>query len=77
MFVDYSGKKPHVVRAATGELIDVELFVAVLGRVELHVRGGGRYTQQLPHWIASNSRAVAFFGGVPGARGSRPVESPP
>lgn len=28
MFVDYSGKKPHLVNASTGELIEVELFVA-------------------------------------------------
>jgi transposase len=28
LFVDYSGKKAHVVDAATGEVTDVELFVA-------------------------------------------------
>src|SRR3954464_10794076 len=31
MFVDYSGKKPHIVDAATGEAIEVQRFVAVLG----------------------------------------------
>ena len=31
MFVDYSGKKPTLVDAATGEVFEVELFVAVLG----------------------------------------------
>ncbi len=31
IFVDYSGKKPRIWDAQTGELIDVELFVAVLG----------------------------------------------
>ena len=30
-FVDYSGKKPHIVDSNTGEVIDVELFVMVLG----------------------------------------------
>ena len=30
-FVDYSGKKPHLVDPKTGEVIEVELFVAVLG----------------------------------------------
>src|SRR5437588_5317750 len=30
-FVDYSGKKPHVVDPKTGECTDVELFVAALG----------------------------------------------
>jgi transposase len=39
-FVDYSGKKPCIWDARTGERIEVELFVAVLGRLELHVRRG-------------------------------------
>jgi len=31
LFVDYSGKKPHYVDRATGEVVEAELFVAVLG----------------------------------------------
>ena len=31
MFVDYAGKKPTIVDAATGEVFAVELFVAALG----------------------------------------------
>src|SRR5438876_1052628 len=31
MFVDYAGQKPRLVDPATGEIRDVELFVAVLG----------------------------------------------
>jgi transposase len=31
MFVDYAGKKPHLVNSSTGELTEVELFVVVLG----------------------------------------------
>lgn len=31
LFVDYSGKKPQIVDPATGEVHEVELFVAVLG----------------------------------------------
>ena len=31
LFVDYSGRKPRVVDPNTGEVIEVELFVAVLG----------------------------------------------
>ena len=30
-FVDYSGKRPKIVDAKTGEHVEVELFVAVLG----------------------------------------------
>jgi transposase len=31
MFVDYSGKKPSIVNSATGQVVEVELFAAVLG----------------------------------------------
>jgi transposase len=31
LFVDYSGNKPHLVDPNTGERVEVELFVAVLG----------------------------------------------
>lgn len=66
MFVDYSGKKPRVVDPETGELVEVELFVAVLGASNYTYAEATR-TQQLPDWIASNVRALAFFDGVPAA----------
>jgi len=66
MFVDYSGNKPHIVDPHTGECIEVELLVAVLG-ASSYTYAEATYTRQLPDWIASNSRAVAFFGGVPAA----------
>jgi transposase len=66
VFVDYSGKKPHIVDAATGEIIEVEFFVAVLG-ASSYTFAESTYTQQLPDWIASNTRALTFFGGVPNA----------
>ena len=31
LFIDYSGKKPHLVDPKTGEVQEVELFVAALG----------------------------------------------
>jgi transposase len=31
VFVDFSGKRPHLVDRRTGELVPVELFVGVLG----------------------------------------------
>lgn len=66
MFVDYSGKKPHIVDPLTGEVIDVELFVAVLGASSCTF-AEATHTQQLPDWIASNTRAFTFFDGVPNA----------
>ena len=66
VFVDYSGKRPRIVDAATGEVTDVELFVAVLGASNLtYVEAS--YTQRGPDWIASHVRALEYFGGVPGA----------
>ncbi|HEY4180404.1 MAG TPA: IS21 family transposase [Kofleriaceae bacterium] len=66
LFVDYSGKKAHIVDAATGEVTDVELFVAALGASNL-TYAEATYTQRGPDWIASHVRAFEHFGGVPAA----------
>ena len=63
MFVDYAGKKPHLVNPITGELIPVELFVAVLGASSL-MYAEATWTQTLVDWIGSHTRAFSFFGGV-------------
>ena len=49
LFVDYSGKRPHLVDFMTGESVPVELFVCVLGASSslpvshtIHRRAGGR-----------------------------------
>jgi transposase len=62
-FVDYAGKKPRLIEPATGELIEVELFVAVLGASNYTYAEATR-TQQVPDWLASHQRAFQFFGGV-------------
>jgi transposase len=66
LFVDYSGKKAHLVDAATGEVTDVELFVAALGASNL-TYAEATYTQRGPDWIASHVRAFEYIGGVPAA----------
>lgn len=66
LFVDYSGKRPHIIDRETGEAIDVELFTAVLGASNYTYTEATR-TQQLPDWIASHARVFAFLGGVPRA----------
>lgn len=66
MFVDYSGKKPHLVDPQTGELTEVELFVAVLG-ASSYAYAEATYTQQVSDFVGSHTRAFAFFGGVPRA----------
>lgn len=66
LFVDYSGKKPTIVDPTTGELVEVELFVAVLGASN-YTFAEVTATQRLPDFIASHVRAFAFLGGVPAA----------
>lgn len=63
MFVDYSGKRPEILDLRTGEVIAVELFVAVLGASSYTYAEATR-TQRGPDWIASHVRAFEFFGGV-------------
>jgi transposase len=63
IFVDYSGKKPSVVEATTGEIIEVELFVAVLGASNLTYVEATR-TQKMGDFIGSHVRAFEYFGGV-------------
>jgi transposase len=65
-FLDYSGKKPRIVDPATGGEVEVELFVAVLGASNYTYVEATR-TQRLPEFLASNARALDFFGGVPRA----------
>jgi transposase len=63
-FVDYSGKKPHIVDRETGEVIEVELFVMVLGASNYTYAEATR-TQKLGDFVASNVRAFAYLGCVP------------
>ena len=62
-FVDYAGQKPHLVDPTTGEVIEVELFVGVLGASNYTFAEATR-TQQLPDWLGSHARMFHFFGGV-------------
>lgn len=64
LFIDYAGQTMPVVDATTGEVRQVQIFVATWGAsnymyVEAHE------AQSLPYWIGAHTRALAFFGGVP------------
>lgn len=65
-FIDYSGKKPSIVDPSTGERIEVELFVAVLGASSYTYAEATR-TQKVADFASSHVRALEFFGGVPAA----------
>ena len=64
MFVDYAGTKLAVVDPITGEVLTAELFVAVLG-ASSYTFAEATWTQSLPDWIGSHTRAFEFFGRVP------------
>ncbi len=64
LFVDYAGQRPRIVDRATGEERCVELFVAVLG-ASSYTYAEATETQRVADFLASHSRALAFFGGVP------------
>src|SRR6266542_1756884 len=66
LFVDYAGHTPHYVNPETGEVVAVELFVAVLGASN-YVYAEATRSQQSADWIASHVRAFEFLGGVPAA----------
>jgi transposase len=63
-FADYAGKRPAIVDPTTGELVPVELFVAVLGASNYTFAEATR-TQRSADWITSHTHAVEYFGGVP------------
>lgn len=64
MFTDYSGKKPSILDSTTGERIEVELFVAVLGASNCtYVEATA--TQRVADWLGANMNALEYFGGVP------------
>lgn len=62
-FVDYSGKKPRIVDSTTGEVTEVELFVAVLGASSYTFSEATR-TQTVRDWIGSHVRSFEAYGGV-------------
>lgn len=66
LFVDYAGKKPHIVDPKTGECTDVELFVGALGASNL-TYAEATLTQRGPDWIASHVHTLQYIDGVPGA----------
>jgi transposase len=64
LFADYAGYKPTVVDRATGEAREVELFVAVLG-ASSYTYAEASESQRVADFLASHTRALEYFGGVP------------
>jgi len=66
MYVDYTGKKLHILEPDTGELIELEVFVAILGASQL-IYVETTLTQNTRDFITSNVNALEYFGGSPKA----------
>ena len=66
MFVDYAGKKLHIVDKETGELIPVEVFVAILPNSQYTYVEASK-SQKREDLISSCENALHFYGGVPKA----------
>ena len=66
VYIDYAGKKLHIVDKETGELIPVEVFVAILPNSQYtYVEASS--SQKREDMIGSMGNALSFFGGVPKA----------
>ncbi len=64
MYVDYTGDKLSFVDKATGEIIPVEVFVAILGASQLtYVEAS--MTQRKEEFISSCENSLHYFGGMP------------
>lgn len=64
LFVDYTGKKLSIVDQATGELIEVEVFIGVLGASGLtYVEACA--SQKREDFLRCMANALQFYGGVP------------
>lgn len=62
-FIDFSGKRPHLVDRRTGEEIPVEFFVAALG-ASCYTYAEATETQKLHDWISAHTRMAEYFGGT-------------
>jgi transposase len=66
MFVDYAGKTLEIFDPETGEVKEVQFFVAILGASQ-HTYAEASPSQRKEDFIASIENALHYFGGVPAA----------
>lgn len=66
LFIDYAGQKLSVTDKNTGEITEVEFFVAILGSSQ-YTYAEASPTQKKEDFIASVENALQFYEGVPAA----------
>lgn len=64
LFVDYAGPTLPMIDRETGEIRDVQIFVAVLG-ASSYTYVEGSESQKVKDWVQSHINAFHFFEGVP------------
>jgi transposase len=64
LFLDYAGKRLFYIRHGSGEIIECEFFVAVLGYRQ-YTYAEASASQQKEDFIASVENALSYYGGVP------------
>ena len=64
LFIDYAGKKLHIINRETGEIKAVEVFVATLGASQ-YTYIEASFTQRIPDFLTSVQNSLHYFGGVP------------
>ena len=66
MYVDYAGEKLRVTDPELSDIVEVEVFVAILGASQLtYVEA--TFSQKKEDFITSCENALHYFGGVPNA----------
>jgi len=61
-FIDFSGKRPHIVDRRSGEQIPVELFVTALGASSF-TYAEATESQKLSCWVGAHTRMLDYYGG--------------
>lgn len=64
MFVDYAGQTIPITNPDTREVVQAQIFVAVLGASN-YTYSEASQNQQIESWLSSHVRAFNYFGGVP------------
>lgn len=66
VYIDYTGKKLEITDRETGEIIPVEVFVAILPNSQ-YTYVEATFSQKREDMMTSMGNALSFFGGVPKA----------
>ena len=66
MYVDYAGKTLSIIDKDTGELKEIQFFVAILGASQ-YTYAEATFSQQKEDFVTSLENAIHFFGGTPAA----------